>query len=324
MRRSKSVLLVGGSLNQTTMMHAVGRQLADFDCRYTPYYCDGALERMRRVGLVEMTVLGGTFRRSTLRYLEEERLPVDTGGSSGTYDLVVTCSDLVVPRNVRHLPIVLIQEGMTDPETFMYDLVRRLRLPRWLASTSTTGLSLAYRKFCVASEGYRDFFAAKGIPPDLLEVTGIPNFDDCASYLNNDFPHRGYVLVATSDARETFKLDRRRHFLRHAADIAAGRRMIFKLHPNENFNRSANEIRKMFPEALVLQEGNAAYMVANCDVLVTQYSSVVFIGLALGKDCHSYFDIEELRRRLPIQNGGTSAAQIARVCRRLLEAGRPQ
>src|SRR5215831_9085218 len=138
MRARKSVLLIGGSLNQTTMMHSVGRQLADFDCCYTPYYCDGALEQMRRAGLVEMTVLGGAFRQSTLRYLEDEELPVDPGGGSGAYDLVVTCSDLIIPRNIRHLPIVLVQEGMTDPETFAYGLVRRLRLPRWLASTAPT------------------------------------------------------------------------------------------------------------------------------------------------------------------------------------------
>jgi hypothetical protein len=55
-------------------------------------------------------------------------------------------------------------------------------------------------------------------------------------------------------------------------------------------------------------------MIANCDVLVTQYSSVVFVGLALGKECHSYFDLGDLRELLPIQNGGTSAAAIARVC----------
>jgi len=27
-------------------------------------------------------------------------------------------------------------------------------------------------------------------------VTGMPNFDNCSSYFQNDFPHRGYVLVA--------------------------------------------------------------------------------------------------------------------------------
>jgi len=211
---------------------------------------------------------------------------------------------------------------MTDPEGLSYRLVRALRLPRWLASTATTGLSLAYAKFCVASPGYRDLFLAKGVPRHLLEVTGIPNFDNCRAYLRNDFPHRGYVLVATSDTRETFKRDNRARFLARVARIAAGRPLIFKLHPNENVERSTAEIRARFPDAPVFAGGNTNHMVANCDVLVTQYSSVVYVGLALGKECHSYFDPAQLRALLPVQNGGTSAPRIARVCERLLARGR--
>jgi hypothetical protein len=240
---------------------------------------------------------------------------VDDGGTRHDYDLVVTCSDLILPRNIRHRPIVLVQEGMTDPENFAYHLARTAKLPLWIGSTSTTGLSLGYRKFCVASEGYRRLFARKGVPADRLEVTGIPNFDDCASFRKNDFPYRGHVLVATSDSRETFKFDRRRPLVEKARALAAGRTLIFKLHPNENWERATREIRAWAPEAIVLTKGNTNHMVANCDILVTQYSSVVFLGLALGKECHSYFDEMELRELLPIQNGGASAAAIARVCR---------
>jgi hypothetical protein len=60
-------------------------------------------------------------------------------------------------------------------------------------------------------------------------------------------------------------------------------------------------------------------MIANCDVLITQYSTVVYIGLALGKEVYSYFDIEMLKELVPIQNGATSGKNIARVCRRLLQ-----
>ena len=31
-------------------------------------------------------------------------------------------------------------------------------------------------KFCVASEGYRDLFISKGVKPEKIYVTGIPNF----------------------------------------------------------------------------------------------------------------------------------------------------
>lgn len=316
--------MICGSPNQTTMMHEVGSHLRHHDCYYTPYYCDGLLHWMSRNGLLDFTVLGGMLRRKTERYLHEHRLPLDERGADGRYDLVVTCSDLIVQRNVRGKPLVLVQEGMTDPEDLGYHLVRTLKLPRWLASTAATGLSLAYTKFCVASPGYRDFFIEKGVPRDRLVVTGIPNFDNCRAFLDNDFPHRGYVLVATSDMRETFKRDDRTRFLARVTEIAAGRPVIFKLHPNENVVRSSGEIRARFPEALIFADGNTNHMIANCDVLITQHSSVVYVGLALGKECHSYFDMAQLKRLVPMQNGGKSAQRIARVCERLLARRSPR
>ena len=320
--RRPRVLFICGSLNQTTMLHQIAGHLSGCDCFYTPYYSDGLLNFLSRRGLLDFTILGGEMRRMTETYLRDERLPLDERGRHGDYDLAVSGSDLLVQRNVRGKPLVLVQEGMTDPEGLAYRVVRALRLPRWLASTATTGLSLAYSKFCVASEGYRDLFVAKGVPADRLVVTGIPNFDDCRAFLRNDFPHRGYVLVATSDTRETFKRDRRQRFLARVEEIAAGRPLIFKLHPNENVARSTAEIRARFPGAPVYASGNTNHMIANCAALITQYSSVVYVGLALDKECHSYFDIERLRALLPVQNGGASARNIARVCERLMALGR--
>lgn len=322
----KKVLCIGGSLNQTSMVHAVGSQLADdYEVWYTPFYPDEGIQTfLHRRGLLDFCVMGGQFLAQTERYLKEHDLPVDYGGRRHDYDLVITTSDLVVQRNIRHKPIVLIQEGMTDPENLMYHLVKLFGLPRYLASTSTNGLSDAYQVFCVASEGYRDLFIRKGARPEKIVVTGIPNFDNAAQFCNNRFPYRHFVLVATSDTRETFKFDNRRKFIRRALEIADGRPLIFKLHPNENFHRSYREIRSLAPRALVLAEGNTGEMIANCDVLITQYSSVAFIGLALGKEVYSYFDVEMLKRLLPIQNGGTSHRHIAALCRRLLELGPEQ
>jgi CDP-glycerol glycerophosphotransferase (TagB/SpsB family) len=135
---------------------------------------------------------------------------------------------------------------------------------------------------------------------------------------NNDFPYRSYVLAATSDARETFKFDNRKRFLRTVVERAKGRRIIFKLHPNERVERATREIRRHAPGALIFQDGDINPMVANCDVLITQYSSVAYVGLALGKEVYSYFDVNELQRLLPVQNGGTSARNIADVCRSVL------
>jgi hypothetical protein len=274
---------------------------------------------MSDAGWLGFTVMGGRFREQTNAYMAEHNLKADYAGRQHDYDLFVTTSDLVIQKNVRGKKLILIQEGMTDPENVMYHLVKWLKLPRYLASTSTTGLSDAYNYFCVASKGYRDLFVKKGVKPEKIVVTGIPNFDNVARYRDNDFPHRHYVLVATSDARETFKFDDREKFIRQAVEIANGRQLIFKLHPNEKIERATREIKSLAPDALVLSGGNTEHMIANCDVLVTQYSSVVYVGMALGKEVHSYFDIQMLKELTPIQNGGTSCKNIAQVCRRLLE-----
>jgi hypothetical protein len=227
---------------------------------------------------------------------------------------------VVVPKNVRTTPLVAVQEGILDPDGFGWELVRRFprALPRWLAGTAATGLSGLYERFCVASEGYRELFAERGAPAERLVVTGIPNFDDCESFRRNDFPLRGYVLVCTSDTRETYKLDSRQRFLEWARRIAGDRPTLFKLHPNENVARSTREIRRLFPHAEVFAQGPTEAMIANSDALVTQFSSTVFVGLALGKEVHSYHSTDVLRRLMPEQNR-SAAARIAAVCREVLE-----
>ena len=316
----KKILFIGGSLNMTRMTHAVARHLQDeFDCWFTPFYSDGLYDILAsNSDILNFTVLGGNFRRQTDAYLHLHNLPIDYRGAAREYDLYVATTDLYVPKNLRKRKFILIQEGMTDPEGFMYHMVKRFKLPRYLASTSTNGLSNQFIYFCVASEGYREFFIHKGVKPEKLVVTGIPNFDNCAAYLNNDFPLHDYVLVATSDARETYKFDNRKKFLRHAVELAAGRPMIFKLHPNEKFERAIREIRDTAGDVPIYTDGNVDHMIANCSALICQYSTVVYTGIALGKEVHSYFDLEMLKRLAPMQNGGVSGQNIARVCRHIL------
>jgi hypothetical protein len=313
------ILFIGGTINHTTQVQQIALELPECEHAFTWYYCDGILELLRRLHALETTAVGRKLRARCLAYLEEQRLPLDLGGARGDYDLAVTCSDLAVPKSLRGRPVVLVQEGMTDPENLAFHIIKRLRLDPWLSTTSsTTGLSHAYDRLCVASEGYRDLFVRKGVPLHKIEVTGIPNFDNCDRFLRNDFPHRGYVLVCSSDIRETVRWENRPRFIREVIEIAAGKPIIWKLHPNENAARARAEIARLAPAALVYDSGNAEEMIANCDVLVTQYSSTAYVGLALGKVVHSYFDVEELRCLCPIQNGRTSAHRIANVCRRLL------
>jgi hypothetical protein len=312
-------LFICGSLNQTTQMHAVARELPECEARFTPFYGDAWLDVMRALGLIEMSIAGKKRSGWCLQYLRDHGLPVDLKGREGRYDLVVTCTDLVVPTNVRQSPLVVVQEGILDPPGWMDRVCRGVPLlPRWLAGTTLTGLSNLYDRFCVASQGYRDYFTRLGADPRKLVVTGIPNFDDCRQYLDNDFPHRGYVLVCTSDARETFKRDDRAGLVRRAFDLARGRQVIFKLHPNEDHPRAAAELRALAPGALVYSSGSAEEMIANADVVLAQWSSTVLVAAALGKEVHSDVPADELRRLVPIQNGGRAAQNIARVCREVL------
>ncbi len=318
------VLFIAGSLNQTTQLHAVARELSECELRFTPFYGDAGVMALRRLGLLERTIGGEKRRRWCLEYLRDHDLPVDLDGREGGYDLAVTCTDLVVQSNVRGARLVVVQEGILDPLGVTAQVCRRLRwLPRWLAGTALTGQSGLFDRFCVASDGYREFFAEQGVERRRIAVTGIPNFDDCRRFAINTFPHHAYLLVCTSDARETFKRDDRRALVRRALDLSRGRRVIFKLHPNEDHFRAAAEIRALAPEALVYASGSAEEMIANAEVVVTQWSSTAFVAMALGKEVHSNFPIDELRRLLPVQNGGGSAGNIARVCREVLASNRP-
>ena len=316
---SKSIFFICGSMNQTTQLHQVSEHLREYEQSFSPYYCHGFDEILRRLGLMEFTIIGNKLAGRCRRYLQDHGLAIDYQGRNRPYDLVVTCSDVYLQKNIRDNRIVLVQEGITDPESIAFHLVKRLRfLPRWLAGTSATGLSDAYRAFCVASEGYRDFFIRKGVRPEKIVVTGIPNFDNCRRYCSNDFPHRHYVLVCTSPLREIFRGEDRKAFIRRAVEIGGSRPLIFKLHPNEKIERATREIRQHAPGAMVFATGSAEEMIANCDVLITRFSSTAFVGLALGKETYSDFNMDELRRLTPVQNG-SGALNIANVCRRVLE-----
>ncbi|SRR5579883_869976 len=312
------ILFICGSMNQTTQMHKIAQELPEYEHAFTPYYTDGVLERLRRWGWLNFTILGQRSAGRALNYLHENELEVDYQGKAGNYDLVLTCADLIIPHNIREKPIILIQEGMTDPENWVYKLVRHSHiLPRWVASTSMMGLSGYYARFCVASEAYRQLFIRKGAPGHQIVVTGIPNFDDCAKHLENNFQHKDYFLVCTSDMRETFMPENRKGFIEKAVRLANGRQLLFKLHPNENWERATKEIEQYAPGSLVYTSGSTDHMIANCSGFLTHYSSTVYVALALGKEVHCDLDVKELRKLLPLQNW-SAAKNIARVCREVL------
>lgn len=320
---TEKILFIGGSLNQTTMLHKIAQHMTEYECYFTPFYADGIEDLAGRAGWLNFTVLGGRHLRETQEYLAQNSLPVDYRGKRHSYDLVVTSSDLIIQKNIRGKRIVLVQEGITEPETWLYWIVRWFKLPRYIANTSTSGLSHAYDIFCVASEGYAKHFIHKGVRPERVAVTGIPNFDNLQDNLKNDFPYRDFVLVATSPLRETLRRDGRAAFIQRCVKIAGGRPLIFKLHPTENAKRAQREIRRHAPGAQVFTRGNVNHMIADASTVITQQSTCTFVAVALGKEVYTNLDLDELKRLMPIQNDGTSSQRIANIAKRVLHTPMP-
>ncbi len=65
------ILFIGGSLNQTTIMHKICNELPDCDAYFTPYYASGPLWVMTKLRMLEFTIMGGPFKRKTLEYIKD-------------------------------------------------------------------------------------------------------------------------------------------------------------------------------------------------------------------------------------------------------------
>jgi len=321
----KKILLVTGSMNQTIQMAKVAGELKEYECWFSQIFSDSALLNLARkhTTLLDKTIIAEKYRRQSEAYLETLGYAIDYRAERNSYDMVICCSDLIVPKRLRATRTLWVQEGMIDKPTWITWLVKRLRLPPSLCfNTSLNGATNTCDIYCAASEGYKAHIAAMGTDAHKIYVTGIPNYDNLAVHVGNDFPYKGYVMVATTDMRETARFENRAAFIRKCVTIAGGRQLLFKLHPNENFGRAIREIRRYAPaSALIYTDGNTNDMIANCCELITQYSTVVYTGIALGKKVHSRFDLRELETLVPVQNNGTAAKNIATICRKYLESG---
>ncbi|MBW4889284.1 hypothetical protein KXQ82_06135 [Mucilaginibacter sp. HMF5004] len=324
----KKILFTTGSMNQTIQVHEIASELSEYDCWFSHLFSDSwsINAAIKHTNWIDGTIMGNEFRLNAEKYLKAHGAQIDYRAQINDYDLIVYCSDLLIPKRMQSAKTIWIQEGMVDRMTMASKIVKALNLPRWWSfNTSLNGSSNICDVYCIASEGYKSYFTKRGSDNTKMFVTGMPNYDDLTRFANNDFPYHNYVMVATSDMRETFRFENRPAFIKKAVRIAKGRRLLFKLHPNEKYDRAEAEIRKYAPaDTLIFQAGNTNEMIANCEELITQFSTVVYTGIALGKKVHSYFDLKELKRLNPIQNGGTSAKNIANICRAFLEFEGPK
>ncbi len=316
------ILFITGSINQTTQMHQIASELPDYDCWFSQIFVDFPPFQwlIDNTELLSKTVVSGQFKENSEKYCREHGLKMDYKAKKNQYDLVVYCSDMVIPDRMLQTKTLWVQEGMIDEYTPLSKVIKKLQLPPYFAvGTALNGSSNICDVYCAASEGYKNRFSSIGTKKDKIIVTGIPNFDNIEQYRQNDFPLRDFVLVATSDNRECYRKENRPAFIKECVEKAAGRRLVFKLHPNEIMERAIAEIKEYTPaETIIYTTGDINPMIANCDEFITQYSSAVYVGIALGKKVHSYFDIEELKQQMPIQNGGKSAKNIAQICRDFL------
>lgn len=235
--------------------------------------------------------------------------------------MAILSTDLVVPRSFLKKKTVWVQEGMIDPLTSLARMVKKLNLPTFLpGNTSLNGTSNKADIYFAASKGYKQYFNSLGTESNKILTTGVPNFDNIAEMNKLKFEYSDYVLVATSDIRDLGGNEDRVHFIKECVKIADGKQLIFKLHPNENFEKSSREIRENAPaNTMIFNTGSIDPMIAHCHTLITQYSSTVYLGMILGKKIYSYFPIEELVANVPIQNGGTSAEVISKIIRDFME-----
>ena len=326
MSEKKNILCLGGSRNQTSQLHQIARHLEnDYNVYYSQIFGEGFFYKAAaEIGFFDNTVLGrdSSFTKASMEYILKHNLNYDYRGRSKgiKYDLALLSTDMIVPKSFKNIKTAWIQEGMIDPITNFGKLVNRFGLPPYAtASTALNGTSNIADLYFAMSHGYKNYFATYGTDREKIMVTGIPNFDNINSLLETSYPEKGFVLVATSDIRELGGNDDRIYLIKEAIKIANGRKIIFKPHPNENIQRVISEIKSVIPEATIITEPIIDILIAHCDILITQYSSCVYQGMVLGKKVFSYFPIDELESKKPIQNNGKSAEIISGIVKDFLD-----
>src|ERR1700744_3967412 len=134
MRRNRKILFITGSLNQTSQMHQIARELPEFDCWFSQLFTDSPLGNfiIKHTPLFDNTVMGGQFRKNSEQYLRDNNLQIDYRALKNEYELVVYCADMLVPKRMRQYKTVWVQEGMTDRFTIIGKIVKKLGLPGFI------------------------------------------------------------------------------------------------------------------------------------------------------------------------------------------------
>lgn len=178
MTREKRILFICGSLSQTIQMQEIAKQLPHHDCRFTPYYGDEYESWLVQAAVADGTIDGQKARTLCLKYLNDQKLPVDMSGELEDYRLIVTSTDLTVQRSTPQVPVVLVQERFIVEHPSYFGLVNWQNvLRRWLSRTIRFNSDGRYDRLCVASEWYKEEYIRNGADPARIIVTGIPGVE---------------------------------------------------------------------------------------------------------------------------------------------------
>src|SRR6202000_225652 len=109
----QKILFITGSLNQTSQMHQIAAELPDFDCWFSQVFTDSPFINflIRNTRLLDTTAFAGQFRRNSENYLNAHGLQIDYAARLNEYDLVVYCTDMIVPARMRNYKTLWVQEG---------------------------------------------------------------------------------------------------------------------------------------------------------------------------------------------------------------------
>src|SRR5580700_7110198 len=125
----KRILFITGSMNQTWQMHEISKHLNEYDCWFSQFFTDSVAYNflINRTPLAKKTIFSGQFKENSEKYLRDNGLQIDYQAKKNTYDLVVYCSDLHIPKRLRENKIVWVQEGMTDKFTLLSWIIKALK-----------------------------------------------------------------------------------------------------------------------------------------------------------------------------------------------------
>jgi len=315
----KNILFIGSTVDQIKVMHTISDHLNPVhNCFFTPFYLDNVVSKLGLSRQLENIVFGKNYREDIFDYIQNNDLKLDECGESNHYDLVVTFSTLIIPKNIRNSRIVLLQDLMNEPRNFMAYFTKWFKFSSYLNKPSSINLFERYDVVCVASPGYRKRFIRNGADPDKIALTGIPEFTTFPDTLPDDVLQRGVVHLVTLPLWGSLEKEYRKDLQMNLNWIADGRPIYFKLLPTDQPIIATRKIKNTLLNVRVFTGSRNHLKNIYERGLISKRTACLFTASVIGDKLHIFADAEVLRHLKPYQNSTASAEKIANVCKNLM------